>query len=186
MTKNKGQSLGWLVLVLLPPFPGREAVVFVERLGEVELVWIAAAVRHRLDGQAGGAQQFGGAGEPGAYDELLGRAAHHLFEPAAEIIPVELAEARHLVHSELPLIVLLDVDHGLMNIVILPLPFVRAPAAGGIFDQIIQKQRQMPHQMQRGAGGVLGKIQQMVPQYIALPRRPGLVDGLILLQSRIP
>lgn len=109
------------------------------------MIWIAAPVRHRFDGQTGGAQQFGGAGEPCAYDEFLRSTARHLFEPAAEIVPIELAEARNLVHSQLPLVVLLDVDYGLVDIIVLLSSLAHISAVAGIFNKLIQKQGQVSH-----------------------------------------
>lgn len=140
----------FLLLVLFAPLPGRQSIVFSERLREVELVGIATLIRYRLNWKTRGAQQFGGTGKPLADDKFLRRTSHHLFETATEIVSVQLAERRNLVHGQRPLIVLLNVNHGLMNIVILLSGTLLIPAVPGIFDQLVQKQEQVADQMEWG------------------------------------
>lgn len=171
--------------VLLPPFSGRQTIVFSECLGEVKLVRVTALGRRCFDGQVRGAQQLGGTGEPLADDELLG-VQPNFFEFPAEIVAVQLAKRRNLVHRQLSLVVLLYVDHSFVDIVILPGLFLQIPAVSGILGQLIQEQGEVAHKVEGKSVRMLGKVQHMVPQPFPIFYVPGMIYGLVLLQSGVP
>ena len=82
----------------------------------MKLVGITALRSDCLYRQIGEPHQFRRVCQALANQKFLGGTAHLLLEFPAEIVAVQFAEARDLINCQVPVIVLLDVDDGLIDI----------------------------------------------------------------------
>ena len=134
--------------VLLPPFPGRQAVPLFKGLGKMELVGVAAPAGNVPNGVASHTHLLCGLGQTQADDKLLGRTADDFLEQLTEITAVELAGIGNLLHSNAPLVILLDKGHRFLDVEVPEGAGLILPPGGRGTDQLIQKQAQMPYQVQ--------------------------------------
>ena len=94
----------------------------------MQLIRITALIRNIFDRLICDPQKLCGACKPLFDQKLLRRTACQFLKTTTEIIAVQFAKIRHLIHRQLSLVILLDIDNRFMNIVILSLFFIRFPA----------------------------------------------------------
>ncbi len=144
----------------------------------MELIGISAAGRDIPDGIIGNLHHFGSLGQTEANQEFLRRAPHAFLEELAEITPVELADIGDFLNGQVPLIVMLHKINGLLDIKILELTAVEELPGRGGPNETVQKEAQMPDQMEGCGVGIPGDIEHGIPQLVPLVRKLGAVDRL--------
>ena len=88
-----------------------------ERLGEVELIGIAALGGDGLDWQIGKPHQLRSVAQPLTNQKTPGGLQPTTsLKLTAEVVAVQLTETGHLIHRQLPVVILLDIDYCLIDV----------------------------------------------------------------------
>ncbi len=134
--------------VFIPPLPWGDTVYIFKGSGKVQLVGVAHGISYVSHGQFRELQKFRRFGHAVGDKEFLGGFSHVLMEDFSEIASVQAAGGGDILHGDIVLKVLLNEGKRFFNVKIPQASCLFRPGRGRGADQTVQKQVEVPDEME--------------------------------------